>query len=800
MTDNRSHLVEVSLFTALKKPLTYGAPSGHADDELLGRRVIVPVGRRRQVGVITSLDTDYAGAVKEVDSFPDLEPILSKAELLFCRFISEYYYTPLGDVIKAFLPAPLTDRLNQTLRVLALDRLQALAGSGDHIASILLERLGRRHSLAAARFADIKTDKLHHLREEGILEFDWEVKESRKFDDDYQVRLTPEAILPARLSQTSKLLLTYLTDRGEVDLGLLRRELKISKATVDRLAQQGLIQLVEKPPFVDMPQQLTDQPLQLNEDQQQAIGAIDAAIQTSGFAPFLLHGVTGSGKTEVYIAAIQSTVALGRSAIMIVPEIGLSQAIYYRLEKVLGTELGLIHSRMSARARLDIWKKARSGRLRIILGPRSAIFSSLPNLGLIVVDEEHDQSLKQASPAPRYHARDLAVYRARQEKCAVILGSATPSVESYYNATSGKYQLLELPYRVDKREMPKVTSVNLLDSFKQKGFAYLTKLMVDRITATLAAGGQVMLLLNRRGFAPSVHCYDCGNKLTCKHCAVSLVYHKGRHRMICHLCGYDEPYPDHCPSCGSNLFLYKGVGTEKLEEELRRHLLGANIIRMDLDSTRRRGSFQDLYHRFKSGKAQILIGTQMIAKGFDFPNVALVGIVSADTALELPDFRARERTFQLLTQASGRAGRLNFPGEVLMQTLHPRDGTIALASKHDFKSFYTREIVDRRELGFPPFTHLILLEVEAPDQEYAEVKAAELRKGLLGLSHRPFTLLGPIPAPILKRRSLFRFHLLLKTGKVKMTLSCLDSVLSRKEFQTSEKLHVIVDVDAVDMM
>ena len=421
-------------------------------------------------------------------------------------------------------------------------------------------------------------------------------------------------------------------------------------------------------------------------------------------------------------------------------------------------------------------------------------------MGLIVVDEEHDQALKQSSPAPRYHGRDLAVYRAQLEHCTVVLGSATPSVESYYNAVSGKYRLLELPQRIDNRLMPQVTTVDLREQFKKRGFAYLSDPLTAKITETIAAGGQVMLLLNRRGFAPSVHCFDCGAKLSCKNCAVSLVYHKGKHRLVCHLCGYDEPYPEACPSCGSNLFLYKGVGTEKLEEELHRRFPDVTAIRMDLDSTRKQGSFEDLYHRFKSGRAQILIGTQMISKGFDFPDVALVGIISADTALEFPDFRVRERAFQLLTQASGRAGRLNFAGEVLLQTLHPDDPIIALATKHNYIGFYEREIAERRDLFFPPFAHLILIEIQSPDASLAESISKDLRAQLAKFHSRLYRLMGPIAAPVFKRRTLFRFHLLLKTTRVKMTLSYLGEVLSAKEFQRSAKLNVIVDVDAVDMM
>jgi primosomal protein N' (replication factor Y) (superfamily II helicase) len=799
MTKEPSRLIEVCLFASLRKPLAYRAPASYSAPELLGRRVIVPVGRRKQLGIVTGLDAVYAGDTKPIDSFADLQPVMNPSELQFCRFVAEYYFASLAETVKSYLPQALTARMNQTLVLLDRDKLRSLAESGDKLAAKLLALLRQRNTMAAQRAGGISSEKLNHYREQGIVDFRWQVREGRFSDVDYLVRLS-DAPVPDRLGSKEKAVLAYLEERGVVDLESCRRNLKVSRQLIVKLAQKKLLELTEKPPFVDLPSEVAVRPFELNEHQQIAAKAICESISASKFAPFLLHGVTSSGKTEVYIAAIETAISLGKTVIIIVPEIGLSQAIYYRLEAVFGKQLGLIHSRLSARARLDIWQRARSGDLRIILGPRSAVFAPLLNVGLIVVDEEHDQALKQSSPAPRYHGRDLAVYRAQLEQCTVVLGSATPSIESYYNAVSGKYRLLELPQRIDNRLMPQVTTVDLREQFKKRGFAYLSDPLTAKITETMTVGGQVMLLLNRRGFAPSVHCFDCGVKISCKNCAVSLVYHKGKHRLICHLCGYDEPYPEACPSCGSNLFLYKGVGTEKLEEELHRRFPDVTAIRIDLDSTRKQGSFEDLYHRFKSGRAQILIGTQMISKGFDFPDVALVGIISADTALEFPDFRVRERAFQLLTQASGRAGRLNFAGEVLLQTLHPDDPVIALATKHNYIGFYEREIAERRDLSFPPFAHLILIEIQSPDASLAESVSKELRGQLAKFHSRLYRLMGPIAAPVFKRRTLFRFHLLLKTTRVKMTLSYLGEVLSAKEFQRCAKLNVIVDVDAVDMM
>ena len=793
-------LVEVCLFGSIKRPLTYHIPDDLQSEDLLGRRVIVPLAKRKQLGVVTGIAAEFAGATRAVDSFPDLQAVISPEDLAMCRFVADYYLAPLGETIRALLPQPLTSQLSQRVQIVARERLAEMAAKGSALAAFIQTKSRGKAIIAAHHLQAYKRKEIEELLASGAIEIDWNVQSTRLKEADYQVEHVIGELLEIELTERENAAVAYLKEWGIADLTEWRKAHRLTSKQVRDLAAAGALRIAEKPPFIEPVKPKAQREFNPTAAQAESIAAMNAAISGGKFQPFLLHGVTGSGKTEVYVAAIQHAVKLGKQAIVLVPEIGLAQAIYLRLENIFGASLGLIHSRLTARSRYEIWNKARSGRLQIVLGPRSAIFTPFPNLGLIVVDEEHDGAYKQASPAPRYSARDLAVYRAQKLGATVVLGSATPSVESYYNAKSGKYALLELPERVDGRSLPAVEIVDLKKSFEQKGGGYLSDVLIDGMKNSLEQNGQVMLLLNRRGFAPSVHCYSCGNKLSCKNCAVALVYHKGRNRMLCHMCGHQEPYPDKCPGCRSNLFLYRGIGTEKMEEELRRRMPEVPVLRMDLDSTRKQGSFREIYMKFKSGAAKVLLGTQMISKGFDFPDVALVGIITADTTLELPDFRARERAFQLLTQASGRAGRLNFPGKVILQTLHSTDPTIVLAAGQDFKGFYESEISDREDLRFPPFAHLILIAVESKDASLAQKTAIELGEQLPAKLGKLCSVQGPVPAPIQKLKELYRFHLLLKTRSVRKVTPIVGEIVNSKELQANRKVHVIVDVDPVDMM
>ncbi len=744
MSASEKKLVEVAVLTGLPTVLTYQVPGGSAPTDLVGRRVIVPLQRRKQLGVIVSTDGTFDGVTKPIIGFPDFEPVISAELLQLARFVSEYYFTPLGEVIRAILPSALSGKVRQEYHIVDRTELKTAASAGDENASNLLELLGRRRKLGLFELerANLNTDV---LRAANYGELRWNLKP--------------------------------LGDKGDHPAKPFGASFMDSSAN-----------------------HVAGKAIKLNAAQENAVAAVLEKLLSGTFEPFLLHGVTGSGKTEVYLELVKRVAALGNQALIVVPEIGLSQVLHDRLASTFGNSLGLLHSRLSATERFEVWQKARNLEIRVVLGARSAVFSDLPRLRLIVVDEEHDQSLKQHSPAPRYHARDVAIMRGKLQVVPVLLGSATPAVESYHNALSGKYTLLQLPERIEARAMPLVTIVDQRERFKMGDFSSLSPQLLTAIGVALGNNEQIMVLLNRRGFAPSVRCYDCGEKLTCRNCDVTLVYHKAANKILCHTCGHQESYPDRCPNCQSNLFLYGGIGTERLEEELRSHFPDAGIVRMDFDSTRRKGSFNAIFRKFNSGEANLLLGTQMISKGFDFPQVSLVGVVSADTALELPDFRARERTFQLLTQVAGRAGRGEIAGTVLMQTLNPEEKVIKFAAKHDYRAFFDTEISERRDLNFPPFCHLILISLEATSRELASEQAELLSKRLGSLRRGAFRVLGPVTAPLAKRKQVYRFHLMLKTERVKATLSVLQHILQAKEFQHNRRFRVIVDVDAVDML
>lgn len=795
-----SRKVEVTLWSSVRKPLTYSVPADLEDEELLGRRAIVSIASRKQVGVITALHAEFAGRTKSVESFPDLGPVLAPNDLEVCRFLSDYYFAPLGECLKAYLPPAMTARLRQCLLLVAREELEGSAAAGDTLASRLLSSFGDKDAIRAELARNVDRRKLLGLIREGVLAIEWQLPRTREHASEHVVSLSATPGDSTRLGPKAAQVLEHLERVGNSDLTSLRRELGVSNSTIKSLVRRELITLSEKPGFWHEEIAAQSPDLTLTAEQQSAVEELSGGINSGEFSPFLLHGVTGAGKTEVYVRAIETATRCGGQAIVVVPEIGLAHAMYQRLLAAFGNSVALIHSRLTARSRLRIWQLAREGKISIVLGPRSAIFTPFPNLKLIVVDEEHDQSLKQDSPMPRYHARDVALFRGSLEKCAVILGSATPAVETFHNAISGRFKLLRLSERVDRRALPAVSVVDLKKAFEEEKRGFLTEQLIEGIQRSLDMNGQVMLLLNRRGFAPSVHCYQCGKRLTCKSCSVTLVYHKRENEIRCHTCGHREPYPEVCPGCGGNLFMFRGIGTEKLQEELHALFPNVEIERMDLDSTRRKGSFREIYDRFRKGHARILIGTQMIAKGFDFPDVALVGIVSADTALGLPDFRARERTFQLLTQAAGRAGRQRFPGEVILQTLHPDDITVAMATHHDYESFYQAEIAERQALNFPPFARLILIAVEAGDEAYADKVSGWIADALGQVKQKPYQLLGPVVAPVSRRRSLFRYHLLLKTTKVRTTLRYLEAVLQHKSLQNRRKLSIIVDVDAIEML
>ncbi|MBJ7392573.1 MAG: primosomal protein N', partial [Chthoniobacterales bacterium] len=515
--------------------------------------------------------------------------------------------------------------------------------------------------------------------------------------------------------------------------------------------------------------------------------------------PFLLHGVTGSGKTEIYLQAIQLVLQQGRSAIMLVPEISLTPQTVERFKSRFAAqqqEVAVLHSHLSEGERHDQWHQIRSGRAKIVIGARSAVFAPLEKLGLIVVDEEHEPSYKQEE-SPRYHGRDIAVLRASMERCAVLLGSATPSLESFHNVKQGKYELLQIRQRVDDKKMPFIRIMDMRNESKKQGGIISSRLMTA-IEQRLAKREQTILFLNRRGFSTSLLCEKCGHVCSCPNCSVSLTFHKAANRIVCHICGHLALAPSKCPECKDPGIRHQGTGTERVEEVVQKLFPKAVVKRLDADVLQRKEAFRETLSAFRTGKIDILVGTQMIAKGLHFPNVTLVGIINADMGLHIPDFRAGERTFQLLTQVAGRAGRGDVEGEVFVQSYTPFSPSIQFARHHDFEGFWDQEISFRQEWDYPPFTHMVLISVRSPHQARGELSAQTLAKSIAEGAPAGLFIGEPAPAPLEKSHGEFRFQLVLRTRTVQRLSRHLRGVLDKLKFP--EDVRVSVDVDAYQLL
>jgi primosomal protein N' (replication factor Y) len=575
----------------------------------------------------------------------------------------------------------------------------------------------------------------------------------------------------------------------------LLRKTSFDNQTLRALAKRGLIELreeaVARDPHADE-EFIATTNLEVNAEQALALNKITDALAAPETAkPILLHGVTGSGKTEIYLQAIRIAIECGKSAIVLVPEISLTPQTVERFKsRFAGAHevVAVLHSHLSEGERHDEWHKIHSGRARIVIGARSAVFAPLKELGLIIVDEEHETTYKQEE-APRYHARDVAVVRAKIEKCAVVLGSATPSLESYYNATTGKYELLALTQRVDHQRMPLMRIVDLRQERRKEKIApILSEKLSQAIADRLEKREQTILFLNRRGFSTSLLCSNCGEARNCPNCSVALTFHRHMARLSCHLCGHTAAVPKKCPECGKDALIYAGFGTEKVESTVSHLFPKANVRRMDADSMTRKEAYRETLRNFRTGKIDILVGTQMIAKGLHFPNVTLVGIINADLALHLPDFRAGERTFQLLTQVAGRAGRGETAGEVFVQTYTPFSPSIQFARHHDFAGYFEQELEFRERCDFPPFKHAILITVRSTHEGRAKLSAETLVRRLSESLGSEFILGDATPAPLEKLQGQFRFHILLR-GEAIMRLS-------RLVRETLEKLPLPEDVVA----
>jgi primosomal protein N' (replication factor Y) len=608
----------------------------------------------------------------------------------------------------------------------------------------------------------------------------------------------------ASLPPKQQSIIQCLQENGAMLLAELTEAAGVTAAPVKTLEKKGLVTISNESVYRDPHEGvelLKTEPLVLMPQQADALKQVIEAMSEPEPPVLLLHGVTGSGKTEVYLQAISYALEQGRGAIVLVPEIALTPQTVDRFRSRFADKperVAVLHSSLSDGERYDEWHRIRSGEAQIVVGARSALFAPVHNLGLIVVDEEHEPTYKQ-DEAPRYSARDTAVMRGRMEKCAVVLGSATPALESYANAKSGKYRYVDMPIRVDDRQMPPIRIIDMRIEMQRDGKPKLfSKELIEAIHTRIDRAEQTMIFLNRRGFSSSLVCPDCGYVAECEHCSVGMTFHKARARLVCHICGEEKPVPVRCPECKSDQFKYAGAGTEKIEEVMTKLFPKARIERMDSDTMRRKNAHRDILGRFRTGKIDILIGTQMIAKGLDFPNVTLVGVVNPDHALHMADFRAGERVFQLLTQVAGRAGRGEAAGEVIVQTYTPHHPAIQAARRMDFEGFCDQEMAFRKELGYPPYTHLTCITLRGKNEAEVESAAEKLFRSLEKCMAGTVMLSPAIPAPIARMRGEYRWQILLRAARTK-TLN--DSVRAAfKMLKWPKTVKVNVDIDATSLL
>ena len=676
-------------------------------------------------------------------------------------------------------------------------RFAVLAGK-DSAFPPLLRKDGAPCSVAGEEEADpsrsAQDDSTHLAQDDGTFE-----------------KQPLEGVRLPKLNENQQAILAELAGAGgELPLAELRR-LPLPQSTLATLVKRGLVRIEERAADFHLTGLgVKRAEYELNAQQRAAFDAITAAVASEEFRPHLLHGVTGSGKTAVYLAAMRHALDLGKSAILLVPEIGLTPAMAAQLHHVFASEVALLHSALTPEERAEQWHRIRRGDARIVVGTRSAVFAPVANLGLIVVDEEHDSSYKQEE-MPRYHARDVAVMRAKLSNATIVLGSATPSLESWQNALRGRYAKIEMHERVMHRPLPIVELIDMRREFQETGQEQLfSRALIEETKATLERGEQAIILLNRRGYSYVVLCRACGEKLECENCAIALTYHKAGvaedarahvgQRLECHYCGYKRTVPKVCPKCESEHLYFLGAGSQQGEERLQEIFPGARIGRMDRDTVRGRHDLERLLVRLHSGEINLLVGTQMIAKGHDIHGVTLVGVVGCDHALGMPDFRASERVFQLLTQVSGRAGRGELPGKVIVQTYHPDHYAIECASKHDFHAFVERELKYRRWMHYPPFNALANVLIQSQHLEEAAGWAATLGRWFQQTQLTGVRVLGPATAPISKIKRIYRFHLVMKAEKRQLLAKTLRSMLAHAEEAGVPRRNLIVDVDAVSLM
>jgi len=810
-----------------RNSFTYKIPDYLKDSAVVGVRAVCSFGKRVLTGFIISVSEKCSleGKVKSVMDILDDKPIFDELDLKFYRWISEYYISSLGEALRNVVPygsdveskrTVIADKelcgvllaKEKRLKSVKVELLKLLIEKGDCKISYLQKLLKKKNIYSALKTLEQQTaiTILNEIEDPKI---------SKKFLKFVNLIPSKEEIykhIPALESAAPKqvvILLELINARGKaVQLSELLKKTGTHQASVNSLMEKKLVVVfdkeVERVYSANFSEKLKE--FSLTGEQQNIVAEVNPKINSSEFAAYLLHGVTGSGKTQVYIELTKSALAKKKSVLILVPEISLTPQITSRFFNNFGETVTVIHSRMSMGERYDSWRGIIAGKYKVVIGARSALFAPLKNIGLIVVDEEHDSSYKQFEQVPKYHARDAAIVKASLVHCPIILGSATPSVESKYNSEIGKFKLLELKERADNAKLPEIKLVDITIEKKKKRMAHIfSTVMIETIAEKLKKKEGVIILQNRRGFATQIFCEDCGEIVTCEDCSVPMVHHIYSNTVHCHYCGTIKPVPRACPTCGSLSLKFFGTGTQRVEDELEYHFPNAKIERVDSDTMGKKGKLGIILNDFRKGEIDILVGTQMVSKGLDFANVTLVCVVSAETTLWLPDFRSDERTFQLLTQVSGRAGRSEKTGEVIIQTANHKHFVLQKVLENDYLSFYNKEIKLREQNGYPPFTRLCLIETKDKNAGDAKRAAKDFYSYLVKFNQRTI-ISPPTEAIIAKIKSFYRFQILIKSfrrvdpgGKL-LRKTVLDAFVEFKQKSRYRNVRLIIDVDPQSVM
>ncbi|HKB86516.1 MAG TPA: primosomal protein N' [Ignavibacteriaceae bacterium] len=777
--------VELVFPLPFRNTFTYSVPEEFDSLAKTGARAVAPFGKRVLTGIIVKVseNTLVKDKIKPISDILDEKPVFSKKLLKFYEWISDFYLSSYGEALRLGVPTgsdieskrkiiidpDFCDKLlkKEKKNTLKYKVLEAICGREEISFSYLQKILRKKNIYSAVR----------SLENEGAVTVLDEVVEARvKIKKEKVVKLIktmgeiyagfPE--LESRSPKQVKILLELINRKNKaVPLNYLLKKAEASASSAESLEKKGYIEIFEKEVNRDYIEAYKEKfrEITTTEQQQKVIDTIAENIDPFSFKTFLLHGVTGSGKTQVYIELVKKALAQNKSALILVPEISLTPQMTSRMYNNFGDLVSVQHSRMSSGERYDSWRKILNGKARVIIGARSALFSPIQNPGLIVVDEEHDSSYKQIDSPPKYHARDAAIIMGQIMGCPVLLGSATPSIESMYNARTGKYTLLELTERVDSAKLPVIRLVNIaIERKKKKMENVFSQVLIDHIADRLKKKEGVIILQNRRGFSTQIYCEDCGEIESCENCSVPMVFHINKNMLQCHYCGLIKKVPNACTHCGSLNIKYFGTGTERVEDELEYYFPNASIKRIDSDSINKKNVLSNILQSFGNGEIDILVGTQMVSKGLDFSRVTLVGVISAETTLWLPDFRADERTFQLLTQVSGRAGRSSTAGEVIIQTQNEKSFTLQKVLMNDYNGFYQKEIFSREKMGYPPFTRLCLIETRDKDEEKAKGAAKDFHTELARYS-KYLKITSAAPAVIARLKGNYRFHIMIKSSK-----------------------------------